>query len=239
MAADLMPLDEISVEARQAAAIIRARAGGAPLDIGFVLGTGLGPLADAVEDAIAIPYADLPGFSGRAGVTGHAKRLVIGRLEGKRVAMMQGRAHYYEKGDASVMRGPLETMLALGASRMFLTNSAGSLRPDWAMPGIATIADHIAFSGPNPLIGIEGDRRFVPLVDCYSPRCGRSWRRHRARPECQRRKASTCGSPVRPSRRRRKSAWRRRWEPILSACRRFPKPFSAAIWGWKSSRHRQ
>jgi purine-nucleoside phosphorylase len=159
----------LSDEAQQSAALIRKRIGTRKIDIAFVLGTGLGPLADALDDAVVFPYADLPGFPGGAGVTGHAKRLLIGTLEGKTVAMLQGRAHYYEHGDARAMMKPLETMVALGIEKLFLTNSAGSLREEWGVPAVVAISDHIAFSGQSPLIGIQGDRRFVPLVDCYDP----------------------------------------------------------------------
>jgi purine-nucleoside phosphorylase len=159
----------ISDESRAAAKLIRQRIGDRRIDIAVVLGTGLGPLADAVENPVIIAYGDLPGFPGGAGVTGHAKRLVIGTLEGKTVAMMQGRAHYYEHGDPRAMMKPLETMVALGVETLFLTNSAGSLREEWGVPAVVAISDHIAYSGLSPLIGIPGDRRFVPLVDCYDP----------------------------------------------------------------------
>jgi purine-nucleoside phosphorylase len=151
----------------QTAEIIRARAGHAPVELGLVLGSGLGPLADAVE-GVAIPYPDLPGFP-EASVSGHRPTLVVGDLMGVRVAVFGGRAHYYERGDASVMRRPLETLWALGAERLVLTNAAGSLRAA-ARPGdIMLIADHINLSGANPLIGEPTDSRFVDLVDAYDP----------------------------------------------------------------------
>jgi purine-nucleoside phosphorylase len=168
-ATDPFPLDALTPEAREAARLVRAAAGPAAIDLAIVLGTGLGPLAETVEEAVILPYGDLPGFPGGPGVTGHAKRLVIGMLEGKRVAMLQGRAHYYEKGDAAAMRRPLETLHALGVSRLFLTNSAGGLREEWGTGVIAAITDHIALTGLNPLIGMEGDRRFTPLNHAYDP----------------------------------------------------------------------
>ncbi len=161
------PIDQLSTEALQAARVIRERAGASAIDLAMVLGTGLGPIAEAVEQPIVIPYGDLPGFPGGPGVTGHAKRLVIGQLEGKRVAMMQGRAHFYEQGDANAMRKPLETLHALGIDTLFLTNSAGGLHESWGAGVIAAISDHIAFSGVNPLIGTAGDRRFVPMNGAY------------------------------------------------------------------------
>jgi purine-nucleoside phosphorylase len=94
---------------------------------------------------------------------------VIGDLEGLRVAVLGGRAHYYERGDATVMRGPIETLGALGADRLLLTNAAGSFRADIPPGELMLIADHINFSGRNPLIGEPTDARFVNMVDAYDP----------------------------------------------------------------------
>jgi purine-nucleoside phosphorylase len=92
--------------------------------LGVVLGSGLGSLADEVEGATAIAYQDLPGFPVPT-VSGHAGRLVVGRLEGRRVALFQGRGHYYERGDASAMAVAIETFRRLGGHTLFLTNAAG------------------------------------------------------------------------------------------------------------------
>ena len=146
---------------------IRARAGAAPVAVGLVLGSGLGHLTAAV-DGVAIGYADLPGFP-HAGVSGHQPRLVIGDLEGVRVAVFGGRAHYYESGDAAVMRRPLEVLRALGAGELILTNAAGSFRPETPPGELMLIADHINFSGRNPLIGEATDARFVNMTDAYDP----------------------------------------------------------------------
>lgn len=146
---------------------IRARVGDAPVRIGLILGSGLGHLAEAV-DGVAIDYADLPGFP-HAGVSGHNPKLVVGDLEGVRVAVLGGRAHYYEKGDAGVMRAPLEALRDLGAKELILTNAAGSFRPDIPPGELMLIRDHINFSGRNPLIGEPTDARFVNMVDAYDP----------------------------------------------------------------------
>jgi purine-nucleoside phosphorylase len=146
---------------------IRVRAGDAPVRLGLILGSGLGHLADAVDGA-AIDYAELPGFP-PAGVSGHRPRLVVGDLEGVRVAVLGGRAHYYEAGDPAAMRTPLETLRGLGAETLLLTNAAGSLRPDLAPGDLMLLADHIDFSGRNPLIGEPTDARFVNMVDAYDP----------------------------------------------------------------------
>jgi purine-nucleoside phosphorylase len=147
--------------------IIRRRAGTAPVAVGLVLGSGLGHLADAVE-GVAVDYAELPDFP-HAGVSGHNPRLVVGRLAGARVAVLGGRAHYYERGDAAVMRPALEALAALGVERLILTNAAGSFRPDIPPGGLMLIADHINFSGRNPLIGEPTDTRFVNMTDAYDP----------------------------------------------------------------------
>lgn len=141
------------------------RAGAEPVALGLVLGSGLASVADRVE-GVAIPYADLPGFP-HAGVSGHKAALVIGALEGVRVAVFGGRAHYYETGDASVMRGPLALLQRLGADRLILTNAAGSLRPDILPGDLMMLSDHINFSGRNPLIGEPSDARFVNMTEAY------------------------------------------------------------------------
>jgi len=148
--------------------LIRGRAGAAPVEIGLILGSGLGHLAGAV-DGVAIPYDDLPGFP-HAGVSGHNPNLVVGDLEGRRVAVFGGRAHYYETGNPSAMRPALEVLCALGAEKLILTNAAGSLRADIAPGDLMLLNDHINFSGLNPLIGEATDARFVPMTDAHDPR---------------------------------------------------------------------
>jgi purine-nucleoside phosphorylase len=157
----------MSKNAEQLAALIRERAGAAPVQMGLILGSGLGHLAGAV-DGVAIPYSDLPGFP-HAGVSGHNPNLVIGNLEGVRVAVFGGRAHYYESGDPAAMRLPLEVLSALGAKALIATNAAGSLRPDIQPGDLMLLSDHINFSGLNPLIGEKTDARFVPMKDAHDP----------------------------------------------------------------------
>ena len=146
---------------------IQATAGDAPVRIGLILGSGLGHIADEV-DGVAIPYGDLPGFP-HAGVSGHNPNLVVGDLEGVRVAVFGGRAHYYESGRGDAMRLPLEVLKALGADTMIATNAAGSMRADMPTGSIMCLSDHINFSGLNPLIGEPTDARFVPMKDAYDP----------------------------------------------------------------------
>lgn len=157
----------MSKNAKDLADLIRAKAGAAPVTLGLILGSGLGHIADSV-DGMAIPYGDMPGFP-HAGVSGHNPNLVIGDLEGQRVAVFGGRAHYYENGRADAMRLPLEVLVELGADAVVATNAAGSMQADMPTGSIMNLSDHINFSGLNPLIGEPTDRRFVPMKDCYDP----------------------------------------------------------------------
>ena len=150
------------------AALIRERTGAAPVRVGLILGSGLGHIAGAV-DGVAIPYSELPGFP-HAGVSGHVPQLVIGSLEGVRVAVLGGRSHYYEQGKPDAMRLPLEVLKELGAEIMVATNAAGSMRPDMPTGSVMALNDHINFSGLNPLIGEPSDARFVPMTEAYDPK---------------------------------------------------------------------
>jgi purine-nucleoside phosphorylase len=150
----------------QAADILAERLGGLKPDLAIVLGSGLGPLAGEVENAVRIPYAELPGFP-RSGVSGHAGEIVAGTFGGKPVLLLAGRAHYYEHGDAAVMRPALEALSAFGIDKLILTNAAGSLRTDVPPGSVMLITDHINFSGSNPLFGEQTDRRFVGLTEAY------------------------------------------------------------------------
>ncbi|HKL68196.1 purine-nucleoside phosphorylase [Salibaculum sp.] len=157
----------MSRNAEDLAATIREVTGDAPVRLGLILGSGLGHLSGAV-DGVSIPYDELEGFP-PAGVSGHVPQLVIGQLEGQRVAVFGGRAHYYETGRGDIMRLPLEVLAALGAEAMIATNAAGSLDPDMTTGEIMCLSDHINFSGLNPLIGEPTEARFVPMMDAYDP----------------------------------------------------------------------
>nr|WP_321464159.1 purine-nucleoside phosphorylase [uncultured Cohaesibacter sp.] len=132
----------------------------------MVLGSGLGALADEVENAARFPYQSLPGFP-VSSVSSHASELVVGTLMGVKVAILAGRSHYYEHGDATIMKQPLATLKALGCSQLLLTNAAGSLREEVAPGELMLIDDHINWSGRSPLIGVESDNRFVGLTEAY------------------------------------------------------------------------
>ena len=148
---------------------LRAHGIHGPIGTAIVLGTGLGPLADEAQNAIAVPFSALPGFP-HSGVSGHAARLVVGTVAGLRVAMLQGRAHYYERGDPRAMAVPLETLAALGVHTLVLTNACGGLREDWPPGSLVALNDHINYSGMDPLIGVTADTRFVSMTNAYDPR---------------------------------------------------------------------
>ena len=168
----------MTLEADKAIEVLHKRGVGDLPALGIVLGSGLGSLADEVEGATAIAYEDIPGFPVPT-VSGHAGRLVIGNLEGKRVALFQGRGHYYERGDPRAMAAAIETFKQLGGRTLFLTNAAGGLRSEWRPPALVVIGDHINFAGANPLIGLHSDDRFVPMTHAYDAEL-RSILRHAA-----------------------------------------------------------
>jgi purine-nucleoside phosphorylase len=150
----------------QCVAVIRARAPGLAPRAGIVLGSGLGGYADEVEAVATIPYADLPGFPA-PGVAGHLGKLVLGRVGGTPVALLAGRAHYYEHGRADVMKVAVRTLAGLGCETLILTNSAGSLRREMPPGSVMLITDHINFTGQSPLFGESGNDRFVDMVGAY------------------------------------------------------------------------
>ena len=143
-----------------AGALISGRLGDFAPRHAIVLGSGLGSLVERVENAVRIPYADLAGFP-VGGVSGHAGELVAGLLGGVPMLMLSGRVHYYEKGDATAMRRPLEILKDLGIENLILTNAAGSLREDMPPGSVMQI------TGMNPLIGEESDGRFVGMTSAY------------------------------------------------------------------------
>ncbi len=134
----------------------------------IVLGSSLGPVAEAVQDPLVIPYTELPGFPVPK-ISGHAGKLYVGKLGGQDVAVLAGRAHPYESGNAAVMRPAIEMLKGAGIETLILTNAAGSLKPDMRPGSIMLITDHINYSGMNPLIGQHGDENFVPMTDAYDP----------------------------------------------------------------------
>jgi purine-nucleoside phosphorylase len=133
-----------------------------------VLGSGLGGLADRLRGSSAIGYGELPGFP-QPGVAGHAGRLVLGESGGLPLALLQGRAHFYESGRADVMRVAIDTLACLGCPALLLTCAAGSLRAEAGPGSIMAVSDHINFTGISPLVGESGQGRFVDMSQAYDP----------------------------------------------------------------------
>jgi purine-nucleoside phosphorylase len=157
---------------RVAAALgsVRDRAG-SPAPTALVLGSGLGHLADAVEDAAVIPYGEIAGFPA-ATAPSHAGRLVVGSLHGARVAIAQGRFHLYEGHPARDVALPVYLLRALGAERLIITNAAGALNASFEPGQVMLIDDHINLTGANPLIGPEEPAlglRFPDMSRAYDP----------------------------------------------------------------------
>ena len=139
--------------------------------LGIVLGSGLGGLADELAGPVAIPFGELPGWPA-ATAPGHVGRLILGRLDGVPVAMLQGRLHLYEGNDPGLVVQPVLLMGRLGASTVVLTNAAGGLNPAYAAGTLMVIADHINLTGRTPLLGPNADEigpRFPDLTDVYAP----------------------------------------------------------------------
>jgi purine-nucleoside phosphorylase len=164
---------DMSVFDQVAAAVKSLRRGTAfRPEVGIILGSGLGALGDAVEGGQIIPFARIPHFPS-AGVAGHASRLILGRLEGKAVAVMQGRPHYYEGYSLSQVGFPVRVLAGLGARALLVTNVAGGLNPAFRPGDFMLIEDILNLMGDNPLRGPNDERlgpRFPAMRDLFSPR---------------------------------------------------------------------
>jgi len=138
--------------------------------VAIVLGSGLGALADEVAKPDRIPYEQIPGWR-RSTAPGHAGQLVIGPLEGKTVAIMKGRLHYYEGYDVEDVVFPIRVFKAWGIDTLILTNACGGLNPTYQAGDLMVISDHINFMAINPLRGPNDDARgprFPDMVGAYT-----------------------------------------------------------------------
>ena len=154
--------------AAEAARFIKERAGFEP-KVAVVLGSGLGAFADDIQDAVSIPYADIPHFV-RSTVEGHAGRLVLGKIGNTQVAVQQGRFHYYEGYSMEQVIFPMRVFSRLGIGAVVLTNAAGSLKSEMPPGQLMLITDHLNLMGVNPLRGPNDERfgpRFPDLTSTY------------------------------------------------------------------------
>jgi purine-nucleoside phosphorylase len=147
----------------QTAAAIRKRTHLSP-HLGLILGSGLGPLANSVEEATILPYSELPNWPPST-VHGHHGRLVIGRLEGHDVMVMQGRIHYYEGYSMAQVGLPVRVMQRLGVEKLIVTNAAGAVNPDFEPGDLMLITDHLNLMGMAGFSPLRG-----PNLDDFGPR---------------------------------------------------------------------
>ena len=154
----------------RAVSVVRERVSLAP-QVAIILGSGLGALAGEVRADAVVPYAEIPGFP-RSTVEGHAGNLLVGRLEGRAVAVMQGRAHFYEGYSLADVVFPVRVIRALGARVLLVSNAAGGINRLWSSGDLMIIADHINFMGSNPLMGPNDPDlgpRFPDMSQAYEP----------------------------------------------------------------------
>jgi purine-nucleoside phosphorylase len=156
--------------AEHAARSIRTRLTAEPR-IAIVLGSGLGGFADDFDEAVRIPYNEIPGFP-RSTVEGHSGRLVSGKVDNVPVLAMQGRVHYYEGYSLEEVTFPVRTFKLLGIKTLVLTNAAGGINVELTQGALMVISDHVNLMGDNPLRGPNDERfgpRFPDMTGVYSP----------------------------------------------------------------------
>ena len=161
-------MDKRVKKIREAAAYVQERIGDRQPEIGIVLGSGLGELADAIEAEVVIPYAQIPNFAISTAI-GHKGNFIIGKLSGKLVCAMQGRFHYYEGYPMDQVTLPIRMMALLGVKTLFVSNAAGGLNQSYHVGDLMIIRDHINLL-PNPLIGsnyVEFGERFPDMTAAY------------------------------------------------------------------------
>jgi purine-nucleoside phosphorylase len=148
--------------------VLRSRIGGDLPEVAVVLGSGLRTLSDSVDDAVRVPYSDLPGFP-QPTVAGHGGELVCGTLDDVRVMMQSGRLHLYEGHTPEAVVLPVRTFADLGVDTLVVTNAAGGMRSSLAPPTLMLIADHVNAMWRNPLLGpnLDGEERFPDMSEPY------------------------------------------------------------------------
>ena len=155
----------------EAVGVLRERLGDREPTVGIVLGSGLGPLAERIEDAVIVPFGEIPHMK-RSTATGHKGRFVCGELGGKCVLAMQGRLHGYEGNSPQEVAFPIWLMHLLGVRALITTNAAGAINETYAPGEFCIMSDHINFTGRNPIVGTEPDGiafRFFSMTDAYDP----------------------------------------------------------------------
>lgn len=156
--------------AATAAKAIRKRASDQKPTVGVMLGSGLGGLSKAIDDAVRIPFGEIPGFP-EATVAGHEGAVIVGSLGGREIVALSGRFHVYEGHSAALAAFPVRVFHALGANDLFVSNAAGGISARLAVGDLMMISDHLNLMGTNPLVGEarEGELRFPDMTDAYNP----------------------------------------------------------------------
>jgi purine-nucleoside phosphorylase len=158
----------------ETATVVLARCG-TPPQTAIVLGSGLGDFADALPDAVTLPYGDLPHWP-VSRVVGHAGKLVVATVHGRRIAVLSGRAHVYEGHDLATVVFATRVMARVGVRELILTNAAGGINTGFASGALMVIDDHLNLMGSNPLVGPNDERmgpRFPDMSEVYSVRLRR------------------------------------------------------------------
>ena len=167
-----MPEENILKEnLREAAYHLKVMLKGREPEIGIILGSGLGPLAEQVENPIFVPFGDVPHMK-QSTATSHVGRFVCGTLAGKCVIVMQGRLHGYEGNTAQQVAFPVWVMNEIGVTTLITTNAAGAINETYNVGDFCVMSDHINFTGRNPVAGAEPDGiafRFFSMKDAYDP----------------------------------------------------------------------
>jgi purine-nucleoside phosphorylase len=164
------PATDYFARLQEAAAVVSTRIERQPR-LGIVLGSGLGLLADEVEDPAVMPYSEIPHFPVST-APGHAGKLILGKFEGQPVAMMAGRVHLYEGYTAAEVVFPIRLLGMLGVESLIVTNAAGGVNPRFTSGVLMLITDHINLTGHNPLVGANDERfgtRFPDMTEAYDP----------------------------------------------------------------------
>lgn len=156
---------------KASAALLQNAAGARLPKMAVILGSGLGGLGQKLQNAVTVPYRDLPGFP-LLTVAGHQGEVGIGSLGGTDVILLKGRKHFYETDDSYPLKTMIRSLKAAGVETLFISNAAGSLRSDIKVSELMAITDHINYMGLNPLVGPnDGDfgPRFVPMTNAWDP----------------------------------------------------------------------
>lgn len=154
----------------KAAAAIRVHAESQQPAFGIILGSGLGGLSKSIDNAVRIPFGEIPGFP-EVTVAGHEGAVIVGALGGREVVALSGRFHMYEGHPAALAAFPVRVFHALGAHDLFVSNAAGGISSKLAVGDLMMISDHLNLMGTNPLVGPsqEGELRFPDMTDAYNP----------------------------------------------------------------------